>query len=135
MERLKTLDREVYGNLLASFQPKVIETEEENELYLAEVEKLMALAENITPEQEQLLKLLVTLIEHFEEQYYQLKAAQPHEIISELMLAKGIEKKELLAIFDSQETVSEVINGQIKINKVQAKNLGIFFNVSPTLFT
>jgi HTH-type transcriptional regulator/antitoxin HigA len=135
MESLKTLDKRIYGNLLASFQPKVIETEEENELYLAEVEKLIALDEKITPEQEQLLKLLITLIEHFEEEHYQLQPAQPHEIVRELMLAKDIEEKELLEIFGSQDMVAEVIKGKRSISKAQAKMLGYFFNVSPTLFT
>ena len=135
MESLKTLDKEVYGSLLASIQPKVIETEEENELYLAEVGKLMTLDEQMTPEQEQLLKLLVTLVEQFEEQNYQLKPAQPHEILNELMLARGLNKKELLGIFGSQDIVSEVINGKRSISKAQAKKLGAFFNVSPALFT
>jgi HTH-type transcriptional regulator / antitoxin HigA len=59
-----------YGRLLTAVQPKVIETEEENEFYLAEVSKLMQLGENLSPAQEQLLRLLVNLIENFEDQQY-----------------------------------------------------------------
>lgn len=55
----RTPDKQAYANLLAEAQPKVIETESENERLLAEVEKLMSLGEDLTPEQEQLLKLLV----------------------------------------------------------------------------
>jgi HTH-type transcriptional regulator / antitoxin HigA len=66
-----------YGRLLTVVQPKVIETEEENEFYLAEVTKLMQLGENLSPAQEQLLRLLVNLIENFEDQHYQLIASQP----------------------------------------------------------
>jgi HTH-type transcriptional regulator / antitoxin HigA len=134
MENLKILDKNIYGSLLASFQPKVIETEAENELYLAEVEKLMALEDKITPEQEQLMKLLVTLIEQFEEQYYQLKPAKSHEIIYELMLAKSLKQEDLLKIFDSQDLIADAIAGKISISKTQATALGELFHVSPTLF-
>lgn len=67
-----TFDKNTYGLLLAEFQPKVITTEEENERYLEAVEKLMA-CKNRTPEQDALLKLLVTLIENFEDEHYQLQ--------------------------------------------------------------
>jgi HTH-type transcriptional regulator/antitoxin HigA len=70
---MKTIDSKIYGNILAEFQPRIVKTEEENQKYLAEVEKLMGLGDDITSEQEELLKLLVALIEQFEDQYYQLK--------------------------------------------------------------
>lgn len=38
----RTVDKNVYGSLLVEFQPKVVETEEENEKYLEIIEKLMA---------------------------------------------------------------------------------------------
>ncbi len=60
-----TFDKNVYGSLLAEFQPKVIASEEENSRALEAVEKLMA-CKNRTPEEQALLKLLVTLIEDFE---------------------------------------------------------------------
>lgn len=68
-----TFARTVYGALLAEVQPKVITSEEENDRYLEIVEKLMA-CKNRTPEQHTLLKLLVTLIEDFEDEHYQLQA-------------------------------------------------------------
>ncbi len=69
-------DRE-YARLLVSVQPKVIETEAENEFFLAEVTKLMRLGESISPAQERLLRLLVSFIESFEDQHYQIKSATP----------------------------------------------------------
>jgi HTH-type transcriptional regulator/antitoxin HigA len=68
-----TFDGIVYGALLAEVQPKVITSEEENDRYLEIVEKLMA-CQNRTPEQNALLKLLVTLIEDFEDEHYPLQA-------------------------------------------------------------
>jgi HTH-type transcriptional regulator / antitoxin HigA len=128
------LDKNVYGHLLGEVQPKVIETEAENDLYLAEVEKLMALGEDLSPEKEQLLRLLAALIEDFEDQHYQLKPATAHEILNELMNDRGLKQKDLLGVFGSQGVASEVVNGKRSISKSQAKALGEFFHVSPTLF-
>jgi HTH-type transcriptional regulator / antitoxin HigA len=87
--KIAILDRE-YGKLLAAIQPKVIETEAENEFYLAEVTKLMRLGESVSPAQERLLRLLVSLIESFEDQHYQLKSATPLEILTELVNDRGL---------------------------------------------
>jgi HTH-type transcriptional regulator / antitoxin HigA len=127
------LDRE-YAQLLAATQPKVIETEAENEFYLAEVTKLMRLGTAISPAQERLLKLLVNLIESFEDQHYQLKAATPLEILTELVCDRGLKQKDLVPVFGSQGVASEVLNGKRRISKSQAKALGTFFNVVPSLF-
>ena len=129
-----TLDSQGYANLLGQVQPKVIETEAENEHYLAELQKLMDLGEDLTLEQEHVLRLLVTLIEQYEEQHYQLKPATPQEILKELMLQQRLKQKDLIPVFGSQGIASEVINGKRSISKAQAKGLGAFFHVSPTLF-
>lgn len=67
-----TFDKSLYGALLTEIQPQVITSEEENEKYLAIVEKLIAIKDR-TPEQNAILKLLVALIEDFEEEHYQLQ--------------------------------------------------------------
>jgi HTH-type transcriptional regulator / antitoxin HigA len=123
-----------YAQLLAAIQPKVIETEEENEFYLAEVTKLMRLGDAISPAQERLLKLLVNLIESFEDRHYQLKSATPLEILTELVRDRGLKQKDLLPVFSSQGVASEVLNGKRGISKSHARALGEFFKVSPALF-
>jgi HTH-type transcriptional regulator / antitoxin HigA len=115
-------------------QPKVIESEAENEVYLAEVSKLMQIGENLSPAQEKLLRLLVALIEIFEDQQYQLNPATPLEILKELMSERSLKQKDLLPVFGSQGIASEVLSGKRSISKAQAKALGDFFRVSPTLF-
>jgi HTH-type transcriptional regulator / antitoxin HigA len=123
-----------YAELLLEVRPKAIETEAENELYLAEVTKLMRLGETLSPAQERLLKLLVNLIESFEDRHYQLKRANPLEILTELMSQRGLKQKDLVSVFGSQGIASEVLNGKREISKAIAKALGEFFNVSPALF-
>jgi HTH-type transcriptional regulator / antitoxin HigA len=127
------LDRE-YAQLLAATQPKVIETEAENEFYLAEVTKLMRLGDAISPAQERLLKLLVNLIESFEDRHYQLESATPLEILTELVRDRGLKQKDLVPVFGSQGVASEVLNGKRGISKSHAKAIGEFFKVAPSLF-
>ncbi len=61
------LDERKYGPLLARTLPRAIETEEEYELSLEEVNRLMSRGEGkLTPEENALHELLFTLIERYE---------------------------------------------------------------------
>lgn len=114
--------------------PVVIETEEENERMLAIVEKLMAKGEAISPEEEKLLKLLVALIQDFEELYYQPREASPLEVLHHLMEAREIKQSDLREVFGSKGIASEVLNGKRAISKTQARALAGYFNVPADLF-
>ena len=57
--------------------PVVIETEDENFRMLVIVEKLMKKGEDLSAEEEKLLKLLAKLIEDFEQRYYKPEEAEP----------------------------------------------------------
>src|SRR5438045_882971 len=82
----RRIDPKKYGRLLSRTLPMVIETEEENERMLAAVERLMAKGEeNLTPEESRLFKLMVRLIEDFEERAYPISEAKPHEVLQHLI--------------------------------------------------
>ncbi|PZO38204.1 MAG: transcriptional regulator [Pseudanabaena frigida] len=128
-----TLNKLEYGALLVDIQPRVITTEEENDRALSIVESLLA-EENLSPEKEQILRLLVSLIEKFEDEHYQLVASTPHSILLHLMEENGLRQTDLVGIIGSRGVVSEVVNGKRNISKSQAKSLGEFFHVDPSLF-
>ncbi len=123
-----------YKKLLSRTMPRVIETEEENDRMLAEVEKLMIKGENLSPEEDALLRLMATLIQDFEEKFYKPEEATPLEVLLHLMDARDLKQSDLLEIFGSRGIASEVINGKRSISKTQAKALAKFFGVSPELF-
>jgi len=129
---IRTFNKETYANLLAQYQPKVIETESENEAAIALAESLEY--RDHTPEEDALLELLVTLIEKFEEQHYPLPEGNPHSMLLHLMEARGIKQEDLVGVIGSRGVVSEVVNGKRGISKAQAKALAEFFHVSPELF-
>ena len=129
------IDRRKYARLLAKALPAVIETEEQNERMLREVERLLDKGQdNLSPEEETLFKLMTALIEDFEEQHYQLNAATPVTILQELMDARNLQPKDLWEVFGSKSLTSDVLNGNRDISKSKAKALAEFFHVSAELF-
>jgi HTH-type transcriptional regulator/antitoxin HigA len=114
--------------------PVVIETEEENARMLAIVEKLMKKGEDLSVEEEKLLKLLARLIEDFEQRFYQPPEAEPLDVLHHLMEARGIKQSQLWDVFGSKGIASEVLNGKRGISKTQARALANYFHVPADLF-
>ncbi|HKF58555.1 MAG TPA: helix-turn-helix domain-containing protein [Blastocatellia bacterium] len=131
----KRLNAKKYGQLLARALPRVIRTERENELMLAKVWDLMKKGEEkLTAEELELLEVMSTLIERFEEEHHPIPDSPPDQVLKTLMEDRGLKQKDLLPIFGSSGTVSEVVNGKRSISKAQAKKLSEFFHVSAEVF-
>lgn len=128
-----TFNQNTYRHLLAEVAPKVIETEEEYNRTLSMAEQL-TFKKNRTPEERALHKLLVTLIEAYEAENYPMDQAAPHEILRHILESSGTSQADLVGIIGSSGVVLEVVNGKRSISKAQAKVLGDYFKVSPTLF-
>src|SRR5687768_16956799 len=89
---LQTIDgptalQDLRSSLLARTLPAVIETEAENDHFLAEIEKLID-KDQRSPEEDKLLDLMTTLVEDFEEKNYPIPDAPPHEALQELMRSR-----------------------------------------------
>ncbi|TFI51516.1 transcriptional regulator [Mastigocladus laminosus UU774] len=128
-----TFDQNAYRNLLAEVTPTAIETEQEYERVLQVVERL-TFKKNRTIEEQILHKLLVILVEAYETQNYPMDESAPDEILQHIMEASGTRQADLVGIIGSSGVVSEVVNGKRSISKAQAKALGDYFKVSPSLF-
>ena len=129
---IPTINRNVYGDLLAQHQPKAIETEAENEAAILLAESLEH--RQRTPEEDALLELLIILIEKFEETSYPLPNLESDRMLRHLMEARNMKQEELVGVIGSRGVVSEIVNGKRSISKAQAKTLGQLFHVSPSLF-
>jgi HTH-type transcriptional regulator / antitoxin HigA len=128
-----TIEKTAYGQLLAKSQPKPILNEEDYAVALAEAEILMS-QEELTIEEETLLELWALLIEEYEGKYYPIPQATPRDILLHLIEVREIKQVELVGVIGSKGVVSEVVNGKRAISKAQAKALGEFFNVNPSVF-
>jgi HTH-type transcriptional regulator / antitoxin HigA len=129
---IHTINRNVYGNLLAQHQPKAIENEAENEAAIMLAESLEH--RQRTPEEDALLELLIILIEKFEEASYPIPNVEPNQMLLHLMEARNMKQEELVGVIGSRGVVSEIVNAKRSISKAQAKALGQLFHVSPSLF-
>ena len=100
-----------------------------------DIAETLSSKEDITPEEEQLLELLVTLIENFESQQYTFdNNSNPLSRLIFLVEANNLKQVDLLNIFGSKGITSEVFNGKRQISKTHAAKLGERFNVDAVLF-
>lgn len=129
-------DPQKYGKLLVEYLPTVISTEEENERALEIAGRLMKKGEdNLSPEEERLLDLLVTLIEDFEEKAYPMgETFNPQIALRSLMEEHKLKQTDMLDIFGSQGVVSQVLNGKRSISKAQARRLSERFRLPVDVF-
>lgn len=128
------VNTEIYSSLLAEYQPKAITSEPEYNKVLNDIEHLMKIGENLTPEESSLLETLAILVEAYEDSQSPLEPSSPRDVLLHLMEMQGLETSSLVGVIGSKDAVSEIINGERAISESQAKTLGKFFNISPSLF-
>ena len=131
-----TIDERRYARLLAKAVPRIIRTGEENKRALAFVESLMENGErNLTPEEGELLDLLVNLVRDYEATAYPPREkSKPQKMLAFLLEQRGLAPKDLWPVLGSKSRVSEILAGRRSISKDQAKKLAEFFHVGLDLF-
>jgi HTH-type transcriptional regulator/antitoxin HigA len=134
MRTTRAINTTRYKRLLSKTMPMIIETEEENERMLAEVEKFFDKGEDLSPEEEKVFKLMIKLIEDFEEKVYPIKNPTPLQLLEHLMDSRGLTQKDLWNVFGSKSTASQVLNGKRALSKAHIRKLAAFFSVSPEMF-
>ena len=123
-----------YAELLAAALPVKIEDEQQHQRMLAFAERLMMKGEQLSLEEEAMLKLLAHLIEDYERRVYQPEKATPLEVLTELMAARDLKQSDLWPILKSKSVTSEIVNGKRGISKANAKALAAFFHVPADVF-
>ncbi len=90
---------------------------------------------DLTPEEDELLNLLVLLIERFETEFYQAgEQSTPHSMLEFLMEQQDLKQADLLTIFTSESEVEAVLKGDRDLTISQVKALADRFHVKPTVF-
>ena len=113
--------------------PTPITSERQHDEYLAVLDKL-ASKDNPTSEEEKYAKVLVTLIEAYEEEHHSIPHASPVEVLRTLMDANNLRQKDLVPIFGSESIVSEILHKKRDLNKTHIEKLSRRFHVSPAVF-
>jgi HTH-type transcriptional regulator/antitoxin HigA len=128
------IDQEKYGRLLAKALPKIIETDEEFDRMAALLEELTIPERELTPEEDALASLIEKLVVDYDDRYYAISDAKPHEMVKFLMGERGLKQADLVPLLGSRAQVSDLVNGKRGISKAQAKKLAEYFGVSAELF-
>jgi HTH-type transcriptional regulator / antitoxin HigA len=130
----KSINRTAYARLLSRVLPRVIETEEENQRVIAELERLDTRGRPLTREEEKLAELMTLLVRQFESERYPLGHAEPVEALRVLMDARGLRQRDLIPVFGASSVVSDVLNGKRSISKTHARKLAETLHVPVSLF-
>jgi len=123
-----------YVELLAECQPRPIRTSREHARALAIVERLIRKPRKTAAER-QMIELLATLIDQYEESEWPTPHASPGEILQFMLEERQLSQSDLarqLAI--PQSTIANVIAGRRQLSKANVLALSKYFRVSPTLF-
>jgi HTH-type transcriptional regulator/antitoxin HigA len=127
------LDPIEYGRLCGQVLPKAIETDEEFDRLVAQLEAL-DFKENPSPEEEALSATLAVLIQDYDDKHYPLPKTTPDHMIRFLMEHRGLKQADLLPIFGSRSVASDVINGKREPSKAHIRKLAEFFRLPADLF-
>lgn len=113
--------------------PTPITSARQHEEYLDVLDRL-ASKDHPTREEEKYGKVLMTLIEAYEEEHLSIPDASPVEVLRTLMEANDLRQKDLVQIFGSESIVSEVLHKRRALNKAHIENLSARFHISPAVF-
>ena len=113
--------------------PTPIASKQQHEQYLSVLDKL-ASKERPTFEERSMPKVLMTLIEAYEEEHHSIPRASPIEVLRTLMDGNDLRQKDVVPIFGSESIVSEVLHKKRALNKNHIEKLSKRFHVSPAVF-
>lgn len=129
------IDLKAYGKLLAETKPTVIHNDEEHAAAMEHIAELAEKQDKATPEEIELMNLLATLIEDYEEKRWPRKRekSSPREILGFLMKENGLAQSDLTDV-TPQSNISAILAGKRSIGPAVAVKLGKRFRVNPELF-
>ena len=131
---LRKINSERYGALLVEALPRVIRTGKENDEATSALLELEERADRLSPEERELMELLVVLIQDFEDRHYPMNQSEPRLRLLDLMEDRGITQAELSKIIGSRSTASDILCGRRSISKAMAKKLSTGLRVPVEVF-
>lgn len=122
-----------YVKLLKTFPPRPIKTEAE---FIATQKVIDSLIDHgeLTPDEEDYLDVLGTLVYEYETKHVQIPDINGVELLKALIDESNLRQKDLVPIFKTESIVSEVLNGQRKLTAAHIQKLADFFHISQAAF-
>jgi HTH-type transcriptional regulator / antitoxin HigA len=122
----------LYLKLIRVFPLRPIRTEEDHDRAIAVVDSLVTRMDRLTPDERDYLDILGSLIERYESEIYPEPDLPPHEMLRELIRARGITQADVARATGIRESVlSEVLSGKRIMGRKTIEELSRFFSVDP----
>lgn len=124
-------------NLLSEIAPhRVLCNDADYQQALESVDRLSCLLEEKpSAELEDMIELLATLIEKYEQETLELPQAGPTQILMHLMESRGMNQRQLADALElSTAHVSNILSGTRPITIELSRKLGKHFSTAPSLF-
>ncbi|MBZ0188774.1 MAG: helix-turn-helix domain-containing protein [Candidatus Obscuribacterales bacterium] len=125
-----------YLKLIKTFPLVPIRDDDHLDKALEVVDVLLARKRNndLTDSEVEYLAVLSDLIKHYESERIPVDALSPAEVLVYLMKENGLKQAQLVHLFSSKSTLSEVLNGRREFSKDNAFRLAEYFGLSPVAF-
>ena len=95
---------------------KIIETEAEYEAALEQVDELLDIAPDVDSAKGQKLRLLLVLVEKYEDEYHAIDLPDPIAAIKVRMDDLGLQPKDLIPLIGDKGTVSKVLRYKLPLS-------------------
>ena len=127
------LEAQTYIELLQTFPPKSIHSEEELD-QIQEIIDFFLDKPTRTSNEREYLHLLGLLVQEYEDTHYPIADASVSTILVNLMEEHQISVDDLRTVFESEQDLNAILKGDRDITLKQIQTLAKIFQVSPTVF-
>jgi HTH-type transcriptional regulator/antitoxin HigA len=107
----------------------VLESKKDYEVALARVDELMDINPVLKSDEGKELKLLLLLVERYEDEHYPMCSPDPIEAIKIRMNDLGLTPSDLIAAIGDKGTVSKVLSGKIALSLRMIRNLSTLLHL------
>ena len=121
------------AEMIAHGAPHLIHNGRELEAYTDALFELTVLKRPSASEREA-IELLTLLIERYEQEHYQIPAADPVSLVRFLLANEGLNQRDLIPEFGSESAVSMFLAGRRKLNLAQVRRLSARFKLPADVF-
>jgi len=107
----------------------VLESKKEYEVALARIDELMDKNPGLKSDEGKELKLLLLLVERYEDEHYPIGSPDPIEAIKIRMNDLGLTQSDLIAAIGDKGTVSKVLSAKIALSLRMIRNLSMLLHL------
>ncbi len=122
-----------YLQLLQTFPPRTIKSDEELDQTVAVIDELLD-RPSLSLEESDYLNVLGTLVYDYEQKTEPVPDLNGVELLKVLIVERGLLQKDLVPIFKTESIVSDILNGKRQLTVRHIQELAQFFKLSPAVF-